>query len=156
MGLTERIARACAVHPGRTFAAWGVALVASILCLLFVMTGLTTEPTLTNNPQSDKAADAIHGAFPLDPQRTVTDVVVVRSESHMVDDPEFREFVARLEREGRATGGIAGGTTYYATNDRSLVSADGHATLVPLFIDSEEAAGDVIDVVERADEDVAF
>ena len=51
MGLTERIARACARHPGRTFAAWGLGLAASVLALMFLMTGLTTEPSLTNDPE---------------------------------------------------------------------------------------------------------
>ena len=32
MGFTERISRACAAHPGRTFAAWGAALVGAVLC----------------------------------------------------------------------------------------------------------------------------
>ena len=46
MGLTERVARACAAHPGRTFAAWGLALVASVLALAFLLTELTTDATL--------------------------------------------------------------------------------------------------------------
>ena len=57
MSLTERIARACAANPGKTFAAWGVALVASVLCLVFLMTGLTTDATLANDPESVKAEE---------------------------------------------------------------------------------------------------
>ena len=156
MGLTERIARACATHPGRTFAAWAAALVASILALLFLMTGLTTEPTLTNEPESDRAADLIGRSFPPDPGRFVTDLVVVRSEELTVDDPRFRSFVERLVAEGRASRAVGGGRTYYDTNDSALVSTDRHATLIPIAIVSEEAAGDVIELVEAADKDAAF
>jgi len=156
MSLTERIARACATHPGRTLAAWTAALVASVLCLLFLMTGLTTEPTLTNDPESDRAADLIGRSFPPDPQRFVTDLVVVRSEELTVDDPRFRSFVERLVADGRGSRAVGGGRTYYDTNDSALVSADRHATLIPIAIVSEEAAGDVIELVEAADEDEAF
>jgi putative drug exporter of the RND superfamily len=156
MGLTERIARMCASHPWLTLGAWALALAASISALVLVMTGLTTEGTPTNNPESERADDRLVTAFPPDPRRAVTDLVVVRSESFTVDQPRFRAFVTELGREGRATGAVAGATTFYATGDRSLVSADRHATLVPLFIDDEDRAADVIEIVERGDEDPDF
>src|SRR5918996_947954 len=156
MSLTERIARACAMHPGRTLTAWAAALVASVLALLFLMTGLTTEPTLTNDPESDRAADLIGRSFPPDPQRFVTDLVVVRSDELTVDDPRFRTFVENLVRETRASGAVVGGRTYYDAEDRSLVSSDRHATLAPIAIRSEDDAGGVIEIVERANADPSF
>ena len=156
MGLTERIARACAGHPWLTLGTWGVALAGAIAALMLLMTGLTTEGVSTNNPESERAEDRLLAAFPSDPRRAVTDLVVVRSDSLTVDQPRFRAFVAELGREGRDTGAVAGARTFYATGDRSLVSADRHATLIPLFIDDEDRAADVIEVVERADEDAAF
>jgi putative drug exporter of the RND superfamily len=156
MGLTERIARACAAHPGRTFAAWGLALVASIAAIALVMGELTTEAEVTNNPESVRAEDLIVSAFPRSPQQAVTDFVVVRSERYTVDDPEFGAFVTRGGREALATGAVISARTYYPTNDRSLVSADRHATMVPLVVEDDEAVADVIEVVERADEDPDF
>jgi putative drug exporter of the RND superfamily len=156
MSLTERIARACAANPGRTFAAWGAALVASVLCLLFLMTGLTTEATLSNDPQSDKALEVIERSFPTEPGRMVTDLAVVRSEDLTVDDDRFRGFVDGLVDEARASEAVNDVRTYYDSQDRSLVSDDRHATLIPLDIVSEESAGDVIEFVEQADEDPAF
>jgi uncharacterized membrane protein YdfJ with MMPL/SSD domain len=156
VGLTERIARACAAHPGRTLAAWGLALAASIAAIALVMGELTTEAEVTNNPESVRAEDLITNAFPPSPQQAVTDFVVVRSEQYTVDDPEFRAFVARVGSEARATGAVISARTYYSTNDRSLVSADRHATMAPLNVEDDEVVADVIDVVERADENPNF
>jgi RND superfamily putative drug exporter len=153
MGLTGRIARACAAHPGRVLAAWGVALAAAVAALIFLMSGLTTEALGTNNPESERAEERLFAAFPPDPSRTVTDVVVVRSERYRVDDSEFQAFLQRQASEARATGAIGGPPP---SLDRLQVSDDRHAVLIPLFITSEDGAADVIEVVERADEDAAF
>jgi RND superfamily putative drug exporter len=156
VSLTERLARACAAHPGRTLAAWAVALVAAVLCLLFVLTGLSTEPTLTNNPESVQAEKAIERAFPPQPGGIVTDLIVVRSDELTVEDPRFRSEVQRIVADGRAVGAIGPARTYYDTNDPALVSSDRRATLMQVGIPSEEAAADVIEIVERADGDDAF
>ena len=156
MGLTERIARACAAHPGRTFAAWGAALVGAVLCLVFLMTGLTTDATLANDPQSDRAEQLIEESFPPDPSRVVTDLAVVRSEQLRVNDPRFQAFVEGLADDARASEAVAAMRTYYDTRDPSLVSEDRHATLIQLNILGEEAAGDVIDAVEAANENPQF
>jgi RND superfamily putative drug exporter len=153
VGLTARIARACAVHPWRTLGAWGAALAAALAALVFLMTGLTTEALGTNNPESERADERLGAAFPPDPDRTVTDVVVVRSERYRVDEPRFRRFVERLAAEGRATGAIAGGPP---SLERLQTSDDRHAVLIPVFITSEEGAADVIEVVEKADADPDF
>jgi uncharacterized membrane protein YdfJ with MMPL/SSD domain len=156
VGLTERIARACAARPGRTLAAWGVALAASIAALAFLLTGLTSEGKGTNNPQSERADARLVAAFPPDPERIVTDVIVVRSNRYAVDDPQFRAYVTRLSREVRASKGVASLHTWYATRDATQVSPDRHAMLIPLFIYDADYAGDVIAGVDRADADPAF
>ena len=143
MGLTERIARACAAHPGRTFAAWGVVLVASIAAIVTLMTGLTTDAVVTGNPESAQADRLFAGAFPPDPKRFVTDVIVVRSTSSTVDSPEFRRVVDNLEREARNSGALISSRTYYGTGDRSLVSRDRHATLIPIFVVDDAHVGPV-------------
>jgi uncharacterized membrane protein YdfJ with MMPL/SSD domain len=151
VGLTERLARASAAHPGRTLAAWGLAVLASILALAFLLTGFTTEATGTNDPESSRADERYVEAFPPDPRSIVTDVVIVRSEMHTVEDPEFRQFVRTLQRDLRATGAIASGRTYYDTNDEALVSRDEHATLSPVFLtDDADGAEAVIERIEQA------
>ena len=157
MGLTERIARACAAHPGRALGAWGVALLASVLALAFLLTGLTTEAEGTNNPESARADDRYVEAFPPEPRSIVTDVIVVRSSSRTVDDPEFEQFVRRLDRELRATDAIVSRRTYYETRDRTLVSRDRHAALIPIFLaDDSSGAEAVIERVEQASASPAF
>ena len=156
MGLTERVARACAAHPWRTIGAWLAVLVASVLALALLLTGLTTEASGTNDPESARADERRFEAFPPDPNAIVTDVAIVRSGQFTVDDERFRRFVESLERQGRATGGIASARTYYRAQDASLVSSDRHATLIPLFIVGEDQTPAVIDVVEQADADPDF
>jgi putative drug exporter of the RND superfamily len=157
VGLTERIARACAAHPGRALGAWGVALLASILALAFLLTGLTTEAEGTNNPESARADDRYVEAFPPEPQSIVTDVIVVRSSSHTVDDPEFEQFVRRLDRELGATDAIVSRRTYYETQDRGLVSRDRNAMLIPIFLaDDSSGAEAVIERVEKANASSEF
>jgi uncharacterized membrane protein YdfJ with MMPL/SSD domain len=151
---TTALARACSRHPGRTLAAWGVVLAGSIAALALVLTGFTTEATGTNHPDSERAADRVLAAFPADPQRTVTDVVVVRSTRFTVDDEDFRKFVEGLVRLGRETDAVPSALTYFDTDDGSLVSADRHATLV--LVNIVDDAGDVIDAVQRADADPDF
>jgi RND superfamily putative drug exporter len=150
------MARACAARPGRTLAAWGLVLAASIAALAFLLTGLTSEGKGTNNPQSERADDRYLAAFPPDPQRIVTDVIVVRSDRYTVDDPQVRAYVQHLSRDVRESKGVASVHTWYATHDPSQVSRDRDAMLIPLFIYDADYAGDVIAEVERVDADHAF
>jgi putative drug exporter of the RND superfamily len=150
---TASVARACSRHPGRTLVAWGVVVVGAIAALVFVLTGFTTEAAATNNPQSERAADRLVAAFPRDPGRAFTDLVVVRSARLTVGDEQFRTFVDGLVRAGRESGAVRSAATYFDTADPSLVSADRHATLIPVNIPSDDAAGEFIDAVQRADAD---
>ncbi|HET9674388.1 MAG TPA: MMPL family transporter [Gaiellaceae bacterium] len=156
MGFTERVARACAAHPWRTVGAWILVLVASVVALAFVFTGLTTEASGTNNPESERADERLVRAFPPDPDRIVTDVIVVRSPRYTVDDPRFRSFAQNLERTLRERQAIASARTFYDSNDRSLVSTDRHATLIPIFVRGEDEAPDAVEAVGRADADPSF
>src|SRR5215210_4832092 len=156
MSITERIARASAAHPWRTLVGWAVALVAAVAAIALVMGELTTEGRGTNNPQSERAVERLQHAFPPDPRRIVTDFLIVRSARHTVDDPAFRAFATRLYARGRATHAVASARSYWTTNDRALVSADRHATLIPMFVTGEEGAAQIVDEVERADADPDF
>jgi uncharacterized membrane protein YdfJ with MMPL/SSD domain len=153
VGLTERIARACAAHPGRTFAAWGLVLVASIAAIVTLMTELTTDAVVTGNPESAQADRIYSRAFPPNPERFVTDMIVVRSTSLTVDSPEFRRVVDNLEREARNSGALVSSRTYYGTGDRSLVSRDRHATLVPVFVVDDEHVDTVLGLLDQSSRD---
>jgi uncharacterized membrane protein YdfJ with MMPL/SSD domain len=154
--MTERLARACAARPWRTIGAWILAVVLAGASAAFLMSELTTVGRPTNNPESQRAEAAVGRAFPPNPQGIVTDIVVVRSETHTVADPEFRAFVSRLLVDGRRTNAVGGVRNYYSSRDPSLVSRDGHALALPIFITDTDLAGSVVDVVERADDHADF
>jgi RND superfamily putative drug exporter len=154
--MTERLARVCAAHPWRTVGAWIAALILAAAAAVFLMGELTTEGRPTNNPESQRAEKAIERAFPPDPRNVVTDLVIVRSQTHDVGAPEFRSFVQRLVAEGRRTEAVAGARDFYATGDPTLVSRDRHALVIPIFITDTDLADRVVDVVQRADRDPDF
>src|SRR5919199_6436183 len=154
--MTERLAQAASRHPWRTVGCWGLTVVAAAAAAALLMSDLTTEGHPTNNPESARAEHAIERAFPPQPGEIVTDVVVVRSQDQRVDAPAFRAFVMRLVDASRRTQAVGNVRSYYANNDRSLVSADGHALAVPIFVTDTDAAGSVVDVVERMDADPDF
>jgi uncharacterized membrane protein YdfJ with MMPL/SSD domain len=154
--MTERLARACSRHPWRAIGGWIVAVVLAVAALVFLLGDLTTEGHPTNNPESQRAEALIAQGFPPDPSRATSDLVVIRSARYTVDAPQYRAFVAKLVADGRATGGVANARVYYVTHDKTQVSSDRHAMLIPLFIPDTDDAGPVEDVAEQADRNVAF
>jgi putative drug exporter of the RND superfamily len=154
--MTERLARACAAHAWRTIGAWLLAVVAAGAALALLLGELTSEGHPTNNPESQRASEALAKAFPPQPQNAVTDIVVVRSNRYTVESRPFRAFVERLATEGRETGAVAGAQTFYTTGNPALVSQDRHATAVPINVPDADDVVDVIDVVERADAEPNF
>ncbi len=132
------LARAGALHPWRTIAAWLLLLVVAIaLTITFLGDALTSDATgtLTNNPESMQAdrllSDRLGGA-----DAALGEMIVVQSTSLTVDDPAYRQYVERLYGEVIGLGDeiVTGGSTYYLSGDESLVSADRHTTLLPLTI----------------------
>jgi hypothetical protein len=118
MGITERLARASSRHPWRTVGAWIAALMLAFACIALLLPGrLTTEGGAAGNPEFRQAERTEATAFPPDPSRAATDIVLVRSERYTVDQPQFRAFILRLAREGQATGKIHNALVFYKTHD---------------------------------------
>jgi RND superfamily putative drug exporter len=151
-GVTERLARACAAHPRRTFLAWGLAVVASLLLVATSLHGLTSNGTVSGSPESQRADELISRAFPPSPQEELqrfADIVVVSSPRYTVDTPQFQAVVATLFREGRATNKvIAAGT--------GPSSKDGHALLIRIRVDGDSDIEPIVDIVNRADRSPDF
>ena len=104
--MTERIASAAARRPGRTIAAWMIAVLASIVLIVFFLgDALSGEAEQLNNPESQQAYDLIQGRLPPDPNLT-TDVVVARSASSRPGTPGFNVRLAPLLQALRATDGV--------------------------------------------------
>ena len=151
-GVTERLARACAAHPRRTLMGWGVAVVVALVLVATSLHGLTSNSHVSGTPESTKAASLIAAAFPPTPadlKRRVSDVVVVSSARYRVDSPQFRSLVSHLVQQLRATGKVINANSYLSGN-RSLVSPDGHATLVQLLVGSDAAIKPVLPIVQEA------
>src|SRR3954454_18633902 len=136
---TEGLARACAVHPKRTVAAWvAVVLVSFVVIALLLGDALTSDGDVTSSPDSKQAATLIRESFP--PSPTPSEIVVVRSDRYTVDESQIRAQVQSLSDRSEALGVVADARSYYSSKDRSLVSQDRHATMVPLVTRGDNVA----------------
>jgi putative drug exporter of the RND superfamily len=143
MGVTERLARWSSRHPWRAFGAWlGAIVVALAFAILFLPGNLTTEGHVTGNPESKQAERIFDERFPPDP-RAADELIVVRSETRTVDDPEFRAFVRRLGAQGQATEVVARAFPLQVSRDRHavLIGVRRKADVDPLVTVVEQADG---------------
>jgi RND superfamily putative drug exporter len=155
--MTELLARACSRHPWWTIGAWVVALVLAFACIALLLPGnLTSNGGAAGDPEFRQAERIESSAFPPDPRTDFTDIVLVRSGRYTVDQPQFRAFVARLAREGQATGKVHHARVYYVTHDRLLVSRDRHALLIPITVDDTSDIEPVDSLVRRHDGEPGF
>ena len=154
--MTERFARACSAHPWRTIGAWLLAVVAAGAALALLLGELTTDGHPTNNPESQRASNAIRHAFPPRPENFVSDIVLVRSNRYAVDSPSFQAFVQRLAAQGRESGAVSSVQSFYTTQNPALVSEDRHATALLINVPDSDRVSDVVDVVESADAEPNF
>jgi RND superfamily putative drug exporter len=157
-GITERLARACAAHPGRVFVGWGVALVVALALVATSLHGLTSNGTVSGNPESQRADELIDRAFPPTPQELLqrfADLVVVSSTRYPADSPQFRAFVTKLVADGAATKKVIAASSYL-DGGRGLVSADGHATLIRIRVGGDSDIKPIVAVVNRADRSPDF
>jgi uncharacterized membrane protein YdfJ with MMPL/SSD domain len=154
---TQTLAMMSARHPWRTIAAWAGLVVVGVVAIGALLGGaLTTEGNPTNNPQSQRAEDALDRAFPPTVSSAVTDIVVVRSLRYTVDASRFRALVRALDSQVRQTDGVESVRSYLDARDRSLVSKDRHATMVQFAAASDDGIDDVVGAVERADASPLF
>jgi RND superfamily putative drug exporter len=143
MGLTERLARVSAARPRRTFALWGIAVLAALAFVATSLHGLSSQGNVIGKPESTKAKDAIARAFPRVAANSKQDVIVVTSRRYTVGSRSFKAFATQLAAELRATGDVTHATP-------AAVSHDGHSALVSLLIGSDSGAAPVEKVVEQA------
>jgi putative drug exporter of the RND superfamily len=153
---TQTLATMSARHPWRTVGAWVAAVVVAVVGIGTLLGGaLTTEGKPTNDPQSQRAEDALARAFPATASAAVTDIVVVRSPRFTVDAPQFRALVRGLTSDVRRAG-VDSVRSYLDVRDPSLVAKDRHATMVQFSEASDDGIDDIVGAVERADASPAF
>src|SRR6266545_2207060 len=153
---TEALARASARRPWFVVGAWAAIIFASAVAIgALLASGLTTEVSLTNNPESQRAEDLLEDRL-RGPEPT-NEIIIVRSDTATVDDPQFQAQVEGIFADVSALGPgiIAGGTNLYQSNDPTLVSEDRHTTILPFVMagdreKAEDNIGEVLDVVDKA------
>ena len=153
-GVTERLSRHAALHPKQMLAIWAVIFVLSIASIaLLLPSAITTDATVTNDPESQQGYDAIFRHLPPSGDN-VNEVVLVRAPGRDVTTDrqaklEIQQLVAALQETGRT----AQVRSYFDDGDPGLLSPDKDAAVITIGMgpDAEDGIKDVIDVVEQAD-----
>ena len=152
--MTERLARHAALHPKRMLAIWIAIIAGSVATIaLLLPSAITTDATVTNDPESQRGYDAMFSRLPRSDD-FVNELVLFRAPGKDVtSDPEVRGEVERLAAALEATGRTYRVTTYYGSKDDGLVSPDKDATVITIGMgnDAEDGIEDVIEVVQQAD-----
>src|SRR6266540_712853 len=109
----------------------GLFLVGGLLTSSYLSGALTTQADFTNNPDSKQAQQLLEQR--LSGPRRSNEVVIVRSDSKTVTDPQFKAYVQRLKGDLDALkpAVVQQATDPYQAGDR-FVSDDRHATLIPV------------------------
>ena len=91
----QGVARWSAAHRFQVIGLWVVLFViGGFLTSSYLSGALTTRAEFTNNPESKQAQTLLEERL-TGPQRS-NEVVIVRSESRTVNDPQFKAYVQRL------------------------------------------------------------
>jgi RND superfamily putative drug exporter len=128
----QGVARWSAKRRFAVIAIWvGLFLIGGLLTSRYLSGALTTQAQFTNNPESKQAQQLLEQR--LSGPRRANEVVIVRSESKTVTDPEFKAYVRRLVGDLDALGPVVvqQAVDPYQAGNR-LVSQDRHATLIPV------------------------
>ena len=157
---TSSWARVCAAHPWRTVLIWSALLLAGIVSSATLLgSALTTEGSVTSNIEGKVGYDLLRKQLPA-AAAFGGEIVVVRSETTRVVEPAYRSFVTQLAADIAASGRVSPVVTTYLTRDPSLVSADGHATLLTFRLlaklPTADEVGDVVSAVQAADRSPDF
>ncbi len=154
--ITERLARAAAVHPWRVVAAWGVILLVSMVAIGGLLgSAFTSDASLTTNPDSARAEQVLAENFSQGDR--IDDAVIIYSAKLTSDAPEFKAFVGDVRSSIEAIGAAHTVRDPYAAH-QSGISQDGHAAVVTLVLGHDSATGiiDVLDEVVAADSAADF
>ena len=140
-------------HPRVVIAAWAIAFIASIgLAVLLWGQGLTAERVLLVEAESNVADKLLEERF-RGPRR-VTEIVIVRSDTYTVVDPQFEATVQNLFFGITALGPdvVAGVSQYYHSGSDYQVSESGHSTIMSVTMSGtlDEARANVSSVIDVA------
>jgi len=154
----EPLVRRCARRPWLTIGLWVVLMFIGIaLRVTLFADGVTAEFDFTNEPESKRGDNLLEDR--LRGPKGTNEVVIIQSETQIVEDREFRDTVVSLFDELVALGPevIRQETLTNFSRDGGdfLVSRDGRTTIIPFtmagdFDDSSDNIRRVIEVVDEA------
>ena len=123
-----------------------LAILAVVIAGALLDSATTTELRLTGNVESEMAKSLAESRLG---SRTITEIVVIQSDSLAVDDPAFKEKTEAIFASLVALGpeAVTGGLNYYLTGDESMVSADRSTTIMPMIMAGE--LDEAIDNIEK-------
>src|SRR4051794_20704628 len=146
-----RLAAFATRHPRRVLITWAVLVVLAIgLVGALLNSGIIYDQKLTNSPDSYVAKQLIDDRLP---DRNASDeLIIVRSQRSTVTDPAFAARIRSLIAAARDSGSVRRIRSYLDPGGQALVSADRHATLVPVVLapDKHMRINDLVPVAQRA------
>jgi RND superfamily putative drug exporter len=147
----QGVARWSATHRFRVIGLWVVLfVVGGWLTSSYLSGALTTQANFANNPDSKQAQTLLEQR--LTGPRHANEVVIVRSDSNTVSDPQFKAYVARLKSDLDALkpAVVQQTTDPYRAGNR-FVSNDHHATLIPVTMagSRDDANANIDQVLDR-------
>jgi RND superfamily putative drug exporter len=147
----RRLTSWSARYPWRVIASWIVAFVIGLGLTGAFIGDLTTESSVTNNPESEQAYQLMGSRITHDPNEQVNELIVVHSPGLTADSPEFKRKVTELGAAIRKEGAVVVHDGYERPK-AGLVSKDRHSALITVGLigDAESDVEDVIREVESA------
>jgi uncharacterized membrane protein YdfJ with MMPL/SSD domain len=147
----QSVARWSARRRFTVIGVWvGLFLVGGLLTSMYLSGALTTQAQFTNNPDSKQAQTLLEQR--LSGPRRSNEVVIVRSDSRTVTDPQFKAYVQRLKGDLDALrpAVVQQATDPYQAGNR-LVSHDQHAILIPVTMAGtlDDANSNIDQVLDR-------
>lgn len=134
------LARISARRPWAVVGLWiGMLALAGLIAATSLGDVLTTEITFTNEQESLAGFDLLDER--MESSQAIGETVVLQSDSLTVDDPAFAAAVAQVAANLRAMPEFVAGLVTFAEAEAAgapeaagLVSADRHATLIPVTL----------------------
>jgi RND superfamily putative drug exporter len=160
LSITERLARFSARRPWRVVGAWVLLLVVAGFAASGIGDVLNTDNEIFVDTESDDADKLLEERF-TGPD-VPTETVVVQSDRHTVQDPEFEALVIGITDELRALDeNVVSVNNFYESHDGSLVSDDRATTILPVTLTGEDTDSDktvepVLEVLDEADSQEGF
>jgi len=157
----EKLAVYCAQNPLKVIFSWLLIFTLSIyLNFSFLEDGLTTEFTFITDPESQKGQQAL---IDLTGPRLANELIVIKSDTFKVDNPEFQNLVSSIQTDltNLGTDIIKNNYSYYQTQDPQSVSKNQDATLIGLTMANSVDAGiknipKVLEIVNNYNKESSF